>query len=128
MKTRRFQTRSVGGLCFPLLFTVLMCLVSTVEADEVLISDGSRLYGDVMRHDTKTLRLKTSFAGTLEIDWAEVREVIFSEPGTVLLTDDRVLEIMSLSRDGDQYALYTVTSKKPVHVQVSDVKAFELEL
>ena len=105
-----------------------MCLVSTVEADEVLISDGSRLYGEVMRHDTKSLRLKTSFAGTLEIDWAEVREVIFSEPGTVLLTDDRVLEIMSLSRDGDQYALYTVTSKKPVHVQVSDVKAFELEL
>jgi len=105
-----------------------MCLVSTVEADEVLISDGSRLFGDVMRHDTDTLRLKTSFAGTLEIDWKEVREVIFSEPGTVLLSDGQLLDIRSLSREGDHYTLYPVTSEVPVHVQASNVKAFELEL
>lgn len=101
MTNRCVQTRSARGGYLSIILTSLMCLVTTLEADEVLISDGSRLYGDVIRHDTETLRLKTSFADTLEIDWAEVREVIFSEPSTVLLSDDRVLEIMSLSRDGD---------------------------
>ena len=127
MTTRRLQIRSDMTVQFALLLVLLSFLQPLANADEVLISDGSRLIGEVVRHDTEILKLKTSFAGTLEIDWAEVKEVIFSEPGTVLLADEQVLEIKSLSREGDQFVLYPVTSEAPVHVKGSQVIAIELE-
>lgn len=112
---------------FALFLILLSFLQPLASADEVLISDGSRLIGELVRHDTEVLKLKTSFAGTLEIDWAEVEEVILSEPGTVLLADDQTLEIKALSREGDQFVLYPVASEAPVYVEGSQVKAFEPE-
>ena len=108
MTIRRLRVRSDMAIQLALLLILLSLLQPLASADEVLINDGSRLIGEVVRHDTGVLKLKTSFAGTLEIDWAEVKEVIFSVPGTVLLADDQVLEIRSLSSEGDQFILYTV--------------------
>ncbi len=113
MTIRRFRVRSDMAIQLALLLILLSLLQPLASADEVLINDGSRLIGEVVRHDTGVLKLKTSFAGTLEIDWAEVREVIFSEPVTVLLADDQTLEIKALSREGDQFVLYPVTSELP---------------
>ena len=127
MTIRIFQVRSDMAIQLAILLILLTFLQSLASAYEVLISDGSRLIGELVRHDTEVLKLKTSFAGTLEIDWAEVKEVILSEPGTVLLADDQVLEIRSLSREGDQFILYPVISEVPVYVDGSQVKAFELE-
>ena len=107
-----------------LLLILLSFLQPLASADEVLINDGSRLIGELVRHDTEVLKLKTSFAGTLEIDWAEVEEVILSKPGTVLLAGDQKLEVKALSREGDQFILYPVTSEAPVYVEASKVKAF----
>jgi len=127
MTIRIFQVRSDMAIQLAILLILLTFLQPLASADEVLISDGSRLIGELVRHDTEVLKLKTSFAGTIEIDWAEVKEVILSEPGTVLLADDRTLEIKALSREGDQFVLYPVTSEAPVYVEGSQVKAFEPE-
>ena len=127
MTTRRFQVRSDMMVQFALLLVLLLFLQPLASADEVLISDGSRLIGEVVRHDTEVLKLKTTFAGTLEIDWAEVREVILTEPGTVLLADEQTLEIKALSREGDQFILYTTSSADPIYIEASRVKAFEPE-
>ena len=121
-----FKVGADMAIKFALFFILLSLMQPLASADEVLISDGSRLIGELVRHDTEVLKLKTSFAGTLEIDWAEVKEVIFSVPGTVLLADDQVLEIRSLSREGDQFILYPVTSEVPVYIEGSQVKAFHL--
>ena len=126
MTTRRFRTSRGMKTQFPILFTFLMFLLSPAKADEVMTSDGSRIVGEVVRHDTEVLKLETSFAGTLEIDWAEVEEVILNEPGIVLLTDDTTIEINALSREGDQFILQT-TSSSPVYIEASRVKAFEPE-
>ncbi len=127
MTIRRFQVRSDMTIQLVLLFTLLFFLQPLASADEVLISDGSRLIGEVVRHDTEVLKLKTTFAGTLEIDWAEVKEVILSPPGTVLLDDDQTLEIKSLSRKGDQFILQPTSSADPVYIEASKVIAFEPE-
>ena len=127
MTIRKTRVRSDMAIQFALLVILQSFLLPLASADEVLISDGSRLIGELVRHDTEVLKLKTSFAGTIEIDWAEVKEVILSEPGTVLLADDQTLEIKALSREGDQFVLYPVTSEAPVYVEGSQVKAFEPE-
>ena len=117
MTIRRFQIRSDMAIQFAFLLILLSFLQPLAIADEVLISDGSRLIGKVVRHDTEVLKLKTSFAGTLEIDWAEVKEVILSEPGTVLLADDQTLEIKALSREGNQFILHLTSSANLVEHQ-----------
>ena len=127
MTTRRFPVRSDMAFLLALLLISLSFFQPLASADEVLISDGSRLVGDVVSHDAEVLKLKTSFAGTLEIDWAEVKEVILTEPGTVLLTDDQTLEIRSMSREGDQFILHLTSSADPVSIEASRVKAIEPE-
>jgi putative salt-induced outer membrane protein YdiY len=104
-----------------------MFLLPPATADEVLISDGSRIFGKVVRHDTEVFKLETSFAGTLEIDWAEIKEVKLTKSGTVLLVNDRIIEIEALSREGDQFVFYPVLSATPVTIEASRVKAFEPE-
>lgn len=111
--------------CLYFLFSLLMLSMSLASADEVRTRDGSRIVGDLVRHDSEVLKIKTSFAGTIEIDWAKIDEVILTEPGTVLLTDDETLEIESMTREGDQFVLHTVSSPSPISIEASRVKAFE---
>lgn len=75
MTTRRLRVRPSRKIYLHLLCVLLIFILSPANADEVLTSDGSRIIGEVVRHDTEVFKLKTSFAGTLEIDWAEVEEV-----------------------------------------------------
>jgi len=127
MTTCRFQVHPDPAIHLPLLFALLSFFLPLASADEVLTSDGSRIIGEIVRHGTEVLKLETSFAGTLEIDWADVEEVILTEPGTVMLADDQTLEIEALSREGGQFVLYPTSSVTPVYVEASQVKAFEPE-
>jgi ATP/maltotriose-dependent transcriptional regulator MalT len=65
-------------------------------ADEVTISNGDRLTGEVIRQDADVLELKTTYAGTLKIQWTEVREVVLDAPSQVLLDDETVLDVLEL--------------------------------
>jgi putative salt-induced outer membrane protein YdiY len=127
MTTRKFLVGLNMTIKLVLLLILLSFLPPLASADEVVINNGSRLIGKVVRHDSEVLKLKTSFAGTLEIDWADVTEVTLSEPGTVLLADDQTLEITALSREGDQFILRSTSSADPIYIEASRVIAFEPE-
>ncbi len=75
MKFHKIRVRPGPAIAISFLLILLSLFLQPVSADEVLINDGSRIMGEVMRHDTAVLKIKTSFAGTLEIDWSEVVEV-----------------------------------------------------
>ncbi len=61
---------------FPFIFFVLsLSSVSLVSADEVVLKNGSRLVGEVLKKEGNTLEFKTPFAGTLKIKWANIVEV-----------------------------------------------------
>jgi hypothetical protein len=81
MKSHKIRLRPVPANHISSLLILLSLFLRTVSADEVLINDGSRIKGEVMRHDTTVLKLKTSFLGTVEIKWAEIVEVTLTEPG-----------------------------------------------
>ena len=83
-------------------FTLFAAGLQPVGADEVLISNGDRLSGDVLRQEKGQLRLKTTYAGTVEIAWKDVREARFDRPTQVLLDDETVLTVEAVSREGDQ--------------------------
>jgi len=54
-------------------------------ADELIMKDGSRLLGKVLKEDDGVVDFETSYAGTIKVKWSEISELIADEPMTVLL-------------------------------------------
>jgi putative salt-induced outer membrane protein YdiY len=96
-------------------------------ADEVVISNGDRLTGRVLRTDQGTLRLETDYAGTLTIDWSKVQKVRFDEPRKVLLDDETKGTINEFSRTADQVSVQRHASSQSVSVGPSRVRVIEPE-
>ena len=47
----------------------------TLFADQVTLSNGDHLTGEIVKSDGKTLTLKTEFAGTIDIQWSAVQSL-----------------------------------------------------
>lgn len=100
---------------------------SCVIADEIEITNGDRLSGKIVRHDVDSVRLKTNYAGTLTIDWADIAKITLNEPSIVLLKDGSTMEVETFSRVEDQFVLQLVGADKPVNMPVSSVSVIEPE-
>jgi len=94
-------------------------------ADEVRITNGNVLTGEVVRHTSDTLKLKTTFAGTIEIKWSEVEAVILDEPVTVLFQDDSTLEVQSVAVEDEQFVFQQHPDAEPLTVARSRVQVIE---
>ena len=124
MRDLRSWTRSTT-----LVIAFLLCDAGLhpARADEVLVANGDRLSGDVVRQEKAQLQLETTYAGTVEIAWKDVREVRFEQPNQVLLDDDTVLTVEAVSREGDQLTLRAEDPAASVTVDASRVKVIEPE-
>lgn len=116
--------RSVIAMAF--LLIACLCL-QPAAADEVLMHNGDRLTGDVVRQDADRIKLKTAYAGTLSIDWAQVREVRLDEPQPVLLDDESVLEVTAVSHSDGRVTLQQEAPSRPITVDAARVKVIEPE-
>ena len=106
---------------------LMLILSGPTMSDEVLITNGDRLSGEIVRQDNETLRLKTSYTGTLEIKWSDIVEVILGDPTTILLDDEKTLQVDSFKRVEDEFVLLPNGSTKPITVPASNVKVIEPE-
>jgi putative salt-induced outer membrane protein YdiY len=61
-------------------------------ADELIMKDGSRLKGKVMKEDGGIVDFETSYAGVIKVKWQEIDELIADEPITVLLKNRETRE------------------------------------
>lgn len=84
-------------LLFPLLLTMLVCAAPPVPADELLMKDGSRLLGKVVKKEDGTLEFETAFAGVIKVQWAEVSELHADEPVTVMLESEEILSVTTIT-------------------------------
>jgi putative salt-induced outer membrane protein YdiY len=69
--------RAVHFFCF---FCLLFLLPFTLFADQVTLTNGDRLTGEIVKSDGKTLTLKTPFAGTVEIQWSAIQDLHSDKP------------------------------------------------
>ena len=69
----------------------LWCLAAILVADQITMKNGDRLTGEIVKSDEKSLRLKSQFAGTVEIDWSAVESIQSREPLHVTLRGGEVL-------------------------------------
>lgn len=70
------------------LSVLLVCAVAPAPADELLMKDGSRLLGKVVKKGNGTLEFETAFAGVIKVQWAQVSELHTDEPVTVMLENE----------------------------------------
>jgi len=101
--------------------------MGVATADEVIMQNGDRLSGDVVRQDNGQLQLETEYAGTIAIDWEQVHAVNLDEPVPVLLDDDEVIDVARLIRDQDQLQLITPPPSEPMSLPPERVEVVEPE-
>ncbi|MFL6230657.1 MAG: YdiY family protein [Pyrinomonadaceae bacterium] len=75
------------------LLTFLLCLILCQEAraDQVVLKNGDKLSGKIVKSDGKSLIIKTEFAGEVTVVWEAVTEVTSDEPLYLALADGRTV-------------------------------------
>lgn len=68
--------------------TAALLLNFSAIADELIMKDGSRLLGEVIKEDSGTVDFKTPYADVIKVKWQEISEVITDKPVTILLKDN----------------------------------------
>jgi putative salt-induced outer membrane protein YdiY len=70
---------------------VLGAAAETARADEVILKNGDRLSGTIIKMGEGSLTLKTSYAGEVKIDWKEVQGVTSAAPAKVQTLDGSIV-------------------------------------
>ncbi len=75
------------------MYACLLCLLvgHIAHADEVVLANGDRLTGTVVRKEGDDLIFRTSYAGELKIAWSQVQRLVADAPMPLVLSDQRVV-------------------------------------
>ncbi|MGH9662801.1 MAG: DUF481 domain-containing protein [Bryobacteraceae bacterium] len=97
----------LGGL-------LLMCLsLSPAWADQVILKNGDRVTGSIVKKDGKNLTIKTDQLGLITTSWDQVESIATSKPVNVVLQDGRTAQ-GTLSTAGGKVEVTTQTTKLSV--------------
>lgn len=84
-----------------LMVGVFLCVyASAALADQVTLKNGDRLTGTIVKSDTKTLLLKTDFAGDVNLQWDAVTSIVSSQTLHLALKDGQTIVGMVTTNDG----------------------------
>jgi putative salt-induced outer membrane protein YdiY len=80
---------------FLFLACLLHFLVIPTLADEIILENGDRITGEILTKDDGTVSVKTSYAGTIKIDWQQVKSIETESPVEVMFVDKEIKEVTS---------------------------------
>jgi hypothetical protein len=63
----------------------------TAKADQVTLKNGDRLTGTIVKSDSKTLLLKTEYAGDVSVQWDSVAAITSTQPLHLALRDGQTV-------------------------------------
>lgn len=66
------------ALCLSI--ALLALFTSVAVADQVILTNGDRLTGQIVNFDGKTLTIKTTFAGDVNLQWSAVQQITSDQP------------------------------------------------
>ena len=93
---------------FTLTFVIVLALITIVPADRLLLHNGDKISGTIIKSDREILNLKTEFLGKVQIEWK----------GISALTAEQILHI---TVSGGQVLVGPVTtSQNRIHVMTSE--------
>lgn len=102
--------------------TLLFMLNATaLRADEVVMVNGDRLTGTVLRMDGGVLQFETAYAGVVSIDWEKVRELSTDTPMRLRLENGELLNSQQLTREQQHFLLEAEGENEARGVSVADI-------
>ena len=73
--------------------SLLLCLaVGAARADQVVMKNGDRVTGSIVKKDGKTLTIKTDQFGVVTTSWDQVESVTADKPVNVVLADGKTVQ------------------------------------
>ncbi len=73
------------------LVVLLLTVFAMAQADQVVLQNGDRLTGTIVKSDAKTLTLKSEFMGTVTIQWSAVVSLNSNQPLNLALKGGQTL-------------------------------------
>ncbi len=95
------RLKDMGRGALKLLLGALLVVGSAMAADEILMKNGDRVTGEIVKKDGDTLTVKSVHFGTITLPWAEVASVKSDTPLTVVLMDGEQLKATVQGSDGN---------------------------
>jgi len=97
-----FNKTAMTTKSLALAITTVLSINFSAIADELVMKDGSRLLGTVVKKDSgNTFDFKTSYAGVITIKWTEVDKLTADTPITVLLKSGNTHEVVNATKTDD---------------------------
>jgi hypothetical protein len=97
----------VSKLVWLALSVVLVCSCVTAQAEQVSLKNGDHLSGSIVSMDSKKLMLKTTYAGDVSIDWAEVSQFSSDKDTLVVTKADKQLVSGTVTSEGSDIVVVT---------------------
>lgn len=73
----------------PKLSLAAILIVTALHADQIVLKDGDRITGEIVKKDGEMLTFKSKNFGTVSIKWADIASIKSEQPLNVVLADDR---------------------------------------
>lgn len=105
---------------------LILCLSSTVFADQVVMINGDRLSGKIIKKDGDSIILETEAAGTVKIRWSSVERIVSDEELSLTLADGQILQ-GKIETAEDKLKIATADEKK-IEIEKNDLKAVRTPL
>ena len=102
---------------------IIFCCAVPVLADELHLSNGDIINGQLIRLEEKKLLFKTVYAGEIHISWPEVTNLITDVAIRVVLDDGTFLEGFARKTSVNMMRLETEKLEAPSDFKLSDVAA-----
>lgn len=110
-------------IIFFLTFCAILITFCPAIADELHLLNGDVISGQIIRMEENKLFFKTSYAGDIQVNWAEVRTLVSDDPIKVILSDETVLEGFARKAPVSMMRLETQKLKAPSDFKLSEVTA-----
>lgn len=104
-----------------LLITILALFTPASFADELIMKDGSRLLGEVIKREGGTLEFKTSYAGVIQVNWDEVDTLVSEKPMTIMLEDKSTTQTKRITNNDDQLIVEHDAEMEPEVLEQEEV-------
>jgi len=104
------------------LFSLVFFTAQSPEADELLMKDGSRLLGKVVKKEEGTLEFETSYAGVIKVKWSDVSQLTADAPVKVMLEDESMLVADQIRKTEEATLLATEADAPEVSVKPGKVE------
>ena len=104
-------------------FCVILNTFYPAMADELYLLNGDVITGQIIKMEENKLFFKTSYAGEIQVNWSEVRNLISDDSIKVILNDETVLEGFARKTSMNMMRLETEELQAPSDFKLSAVTA-----